>query len=341
MVRGLRVQLGERAGRYRRSARIHLLLTVASLCACLAIFAGANALSKYLFSSRVKLEADAKLEEAKAELVSAVADLAPPTAEIIRSLPPHLQGVLERLVGALLPSQHSGSLSSFVGPPGPPAVVSPGAAPSTSMDVLYPVPRTRAGTPLGRTSRSSQDLADARHLGEVIALRREIVDALEEHASSIAQFVASRDEQDVRREVAETESEARVRIAEAEAEARIDIARTQADATADAASEETERVLAWTDLASSSMTRIGALVLLVWLVRIFNANRQRCEQLAEFYQALADYLSFADIGEPSTLKEMFPYLLPPEARTLGTSPGDDVLALAAQVVRSYGRAPSA
>jgi hypothetical protein len=71
-------------------------------------------------------------------------------------------------------------------------------------------------------------------------------------------------------------------------------------------------------LISSALTRIGAVVLVIWLIRIFVRKRQRSVQLSAFYLAIADAIAMSN-GDSVGFKDIFPLLSPPE-----TSDMDDL-----------------
>ncbi|WP_143542857.1 hypothetical protein [Cereibacter azotoformans] len=76
------------------------------------------------------------------------------------------------------------------------------------------------------------------------------------------------------------------RMAGRNAETQIELAREETQREF-ARNERTERLAeSWASLSF----RVGSVVLLVWLVRIFNGNREKAEDASKFYNAVADAL---------------------------------------------------
>jgi len=58
------------------------------------------------------------------------------------------------------------------------------------------------------------------------------------------------------------------------------------------------------------VTRVGAVVLVIWLVRIFLRDRQRYVQRSDFFRGLADAMSLSR-GDLAVFRELLPQIVPP------------------------------
>lgn len=106
-------------------------------------------------------------------------------------------------------------------------------------------------------------------------------------------------------------TDSQIEIARIRAEDR-EIADTKANAEAEVARENTMRAEDLNGLISSALTRFGAVVMVIWLVRIFVRKRQRSVQLSAFYLAIADAIAMSD-GDSVKFKGFLPDLYPPGA----------------------------
>jgi hypothetical protein len=77
-------------------------------------------------------------------------------------------------------------------------------------------------------------------------------------------------------------------VEQAKSDAAIEVARIRADAEVNTASEATRRSSEFNNLVSGALTRIGAVVMVIWLVKIFVRKRQQSVQLSTFYMAASD-----------------------------------------------------
>lgn len=104
----------------------------------------------------------------------------------------------------------------------------------------------------------------------------------------------------------------------------------------DAEVEQSRQKEALFQTVISMTTKIGSLLLLIWLVRIFNSSRQRNENASQFYTALGDAAILSKDDTNLSLIDALRSLLPPDARTVVSSsaPAEDVIAIASKILKS-------
>lgn len=309
----------ERSRQYERAARAHLIMIVLTLVAGLVVFVGGERLGNWVFSSPAEREATAELDAAAARLKREFAALADPAAEFIRTLPTQVRPVLEKF------------LRDLAGLPPPPPPETPDAGPTAPYRPV-PVPTTpppapadgasfappaaAAPQPEGRTRRErspAQLEAQLKQYDRLIALSERNVALLAELAAERERQAESGDrylietlKSNTATQVAQIEAD----TARDRAQAELDIARAAADAQATAATESTTRADDLNALVSGSVTRVGAVVLVIWLVRIFLRDRQRYVQRSDFFRGLADAMSLSR-GDLAVFRELLPQLVPP------------------------------
>ena len=122
---------------------------------------------------------------------------------------------------------------------------------------------------------------------------------------------------DINERVEAYKSDVNERIAARKAEAeehiedqKADLERHKADVQENIAEESTELAREWHALSSSATTRIGSVVLVLFLVRLFIRKRERSVRLATFYRAVGDALTLCGDNEIDKLPSLLPLLLP-------------------------------
>ena len=133
-----------------------------------------------------------------------------------------------------------------------------------------------------------------------------------EQARNDTQIEISQIRSDAGREIAESKANAEVDIAESKAYADREIAESKANAEVDIAKEETSRAEQLNVLISGALARIGSVVMVILLTRIFVKKRQRSVKVAAFYLGVADALAMSRKQSPDEFKDILPHLLPPD-----------------------------
>ncbi|WP_332672079.1 hypothetical protein [Aromatoleum sp.] len=310
----------ERSLQCEKAARVHLFMIVLTLVAGLIVFVGGEQLGKWAFSTRAERDADVALANAGARLKRELAALADPASEFIRTLPEQLRPALEKMLRDIagLPPPPEPDV-----PPAPrPAPVRPPepvpAPPAPAVQPFTPVPSTAAPPP-PRAAAQRRQLSQSEMQARLEQYER-LVSLYERNAALHAELMAERDRQaeaadgylietlrnDTAREIAQIGADS----ARERAQAELDIARANADAQSNAATESTTRSEDLNALVSGSVTRVGAVVLVIWLVRIFLRDRQRYAQRSDFFRGLADAMSISR-GNLADFRELVAQLVPP------------------------------
>lgn len=311
----------EQSRQYERAARAHLVMIVLTLVAGLVVFIGGERLGNWVFSSRAEREATAELDAAAARLKREFAALADPAAEFIRTLPAQVRPVLEKFLRDLAglpappPKEPQDAGRSVPVQPAPaPAMPPPthGDGASTTLPPAAAPPPPREGRTRRPPSAAELD-AQLKQYDRLIALSERNVALLaelaaerERQAESADRYLIETLKSNTATQVAQIEADA----ARERAQAELDIARANADAQTTAATESTTRADDLNALVSGSVTRVGAVVLVIWLVRIFLRDRQRYVQRSDFFRGLADAMSLSR-GDLAVFRELLPQLVPP------------------------------
>lgn len=101
-----------------------------------------------------------------------------------------------------------------------------------------------------------------------------------------------------------------VRAAQYRADADIAIAEVQSRSALDIAVEETAQMAERNEMVASAMTRIGSVVLAIWLTKIFLKKYRNSVRLATFYTAVADAIALSDRSDPRSILAFLPHLMP-------------------------------
>ena len=311
----------ERSRQYERAARAHLVMIVLTLVAGLVVFVGGERLGNWVFSSRAERQATAELDVAAARLKREFAALADPAAEFIRTLPTQVRPVLEKFLRDLAglppppPNETQGA-----GPAAPvlpaPVPTTPPPAPADGASLAPPAAVAPPPQPEGRTRRNlaaAQTDLQLKQYERLIALSERNVALLAELAAERERQAESADRyliETLRSSTATQVAQIEADAARDRAQAELDIAQANADAQTTAATESTARADDLNALVSGSVTRVGAVVLVIWLVRIFLRDRQRYVQRSDFFRGLADAMSLSR-GDLAVFRELLPQLVPP------------------------------
>ncbi|MDT3672706.1 MAG: hypothetical protein ROZ37_20495 [Aromatoleum sp.] len=324
----------ERSRQYERAARAHLVMIVLTLVAGLVVFVGGERLGHWVFSSRAEREATAELDAAAARLKREFAALADPAAEFIRTLPAHVRPVLEKFLRDLagLPPPSSPNETPGAGPtvpyqpvpvptPPPPAPAdgASSAPPPTPAPPAAAAAPPTAAPPVRSEARSRREPSVAQLEAQLkqydrlialsernVALLAEIAAERERQAESADRYFIETLKSNTATQVAQIEAD----TARDRAQTELDIARATAEAQTTAATESTTRADDLNALVSGSVTRVGAVVLVIWLVRIFLRDRQRYVQRSDFFRGLADAMSLSR-GDLAVFRELLPQIVPP------------------------------
>lgn len=284
----LAVEFRERARKHERSARLDMLLIVATLVSCVLIFAGSDRLADWVFQTPSERRADIELANAKAEVYRAIASLGLPSGDFIRSLPaavkPYLDRMLAEKTGKAEGAAKDNPVLQSSRPPAsrPAQDTLPSGSPPVFKAPAAPVRELKPTPP-----------ALARE--ENALLYERLKDLYEDNAALHLQLQQERERM--------SQASDQSAVEQAKSDAAIEVARIKADAEVNTASEATQRSSELNNLVSSALTRIGAVVMVIWLVKIFVRKRQQSVQLSTFYLAASDaaLLSKGDMSSFSKL----------------------------------------
>lgn len=270
-----------RARKHEISAKLDMAMIVMTLIACIVIFAGADKLTAWLFSTPAERRADLELSNAKAQIVRAFASLGDPASELIRSLSPKLGPFIDQWLADKRKKDEP--------------------VPAEGREVPYRPPLARAPQPETRRALSAAQRT------EVMRLYEQLIGLYEKNAALHSSLESERERTNAtldRMSIEQTRADSHVEAVRVRADADRDIAQSNA-------SVQTERIQDMTHLISSTFTRIGAVVMVIWLIKIFVRKRQRSVELSAFYLAVADALNISK-GDTVRFREILPHLTPVE-----------------------------
>lgn len=360
----------ERARQHSRNATFDMAIIIVVLFLCISIFAGTDRIADFIFKSPIEKQADKALAEAEAKLYLAIADLAVPTAEAIRALPSNLRPIVEKYFNQITGKKSPKSKTENSGDLGTEKSLEIASKDHSSKskesfkadDNLYSEPIKLNLPSLPATNPSKKRVVSGKAL--LNNSNRVLANPLQEYDVSHSQILALQNENaalyrqlsqvngdieiamyktDVEREIAMYKANVERDIAESKADVERDIAESKADVErAKADSEEavatgsTDLAREWNSLVSSAITRIGSVVLILWLVRIFIRKRERSVRLAAFYLAVGDAITLCGGNNLNQFSKMLPSLLPPEVDNLQNldSPAGEIVQLAKALLQA-------
>lgn len=290
----LEESLRSRARMYERSARYDMIVIIVTLFSCIIIFAGSEKLSDWMFKTPSERQADIELANAEAEIYRSIASLGVPISHLIRSLPSQLKPYIEKFISEYSEGKNGINSNQFnYNPPSDnqnafpkafPAIGPPGTETTNS-----------AGQKKGPNMATSSEKVIEPQKKQLIELYKEYHNL---HLSLISERERNwRIEDSIILE--RIKNDAQVKIAEINAESQTDASLAQ--------SGKYNRILS---LASEALTKIGSVVMVIWLVRIFIKKRQRAVKLSTFYLSLADAVFLISNNNHLELKEMVPLFTP-------------------------------
>lgn len=320
-----------RAKKHERAGLYDMLLIVFTLVVGIVVFSGSEKIYDFVLKTPAQRQADVELRNAGAKVLSAISALADPASEVIRSLPAELRPLLdeylrrlsdrdtsverddtivwtqrslptpsEQPAGSEAPHQDEESMSS---PANNQGVLALPSAPDLPASIPQE-PKARPDTTL-----SVKETADTAQVYQLLIAQQEknleLIAQLEEERSM---RFSGPDEEYIQR----MKTDAEIEIAIYRANIDRDIAEAQSNALSETAYEETRRAEEWNSLVLGALTRIGSVVLIIWLIKIFVAKRQRAVKLSAFYLGLADAIAMSDKSDPKSFIEVLPHVLPPE-----------------------------
>ena len=262
----------ERAKKHEKSAQQDMLLIVATLIACIVIFAGADKLADLMFKTSTERKADIEMANAKAEVYRAIATLGTPTSDFIRSLPAIVRPYLDRWL-----AERTGEREPTTqGSPAPQTPAPPIVPPASNSPPEKSPPFFRTPTP----SVSEPKMKPLEPKGENTQLYEKLKDLYAENTELHLQLQQERERMD--------QASDQYSVEQMKSDTAIETANIKANAELDIAREATERNIELNNLVSRSLTRIGAVVMVIWLIKIFVRKRQQSVQLSTFYLAASD-----------------------------------------------------
>lgn len=325
--------LRDRAKRYALTAGFDMAVIAVTLLFTSAAFLGAEKLADYVFTSPSERKAQVELTNAKSELTSALASLAEPASDIIRNLPTEmrpqienwLEGLITGMIGQYLPTgnevpdEADTTADTPLAEDDEPVVVMPMDLPPP---VIEPIPEIDLEPPV--VEPNADDVPRQTELYEMLLLEmRRNLDLMlelqaEREAYALNVYTYDSDYQ----------------IAELQSADQVEIARIQADAETSVAYEQTQQLEERNAVVASTMTRIGAVVMAIWLTKIFVVKRQTSVRLAAFYTAVADAIELSDKSNPRWIAETLPVLMPSDLPTTQADQGE--MDLIARIVGALG-----
>jgi hypothetical protein len=290
----LAVEFRERAGKHERSARLDMLLIVATLVSCVLIFAGSDRLADWVFQTPSERRADSELANAKAEVYRAIASLGTPSGDFIRSLPAIVRPYLDRML-----AEKTGKAEEAA--KGNPDLQSPPSSaarpaqdrPSSASPPVFQAPAAPVREPKSTLPALARD--------ENVRLHERLKSLYEDNSALHLQLQQERERMD--------QASNQSAIEQAKSDAAIEVARIKADAEVNTASEATQRSSDLNNLVSSALTRVGAVVMVIWLVKIFVRKRQQSVQLSTFYLAASDAALLSN-GDMNSFSKLFSKITP-------------------------------
>lgn len=283
----------ERAKKHERSAQQDMLLIVATLFACVVIFAGADKLADWMFKTSTERKADIEMANASAEVYRAIASLGKPTSDFIRSLPvimrPYLDQWLAERTGESKPATKDS--------PAPQAPATPVVPPTSNSPPEKSPPFIRTPTP----SVSDPRMKPLEPKGENTQLYEKLKDLYAENTELHLQLQQERERMD--------QASDQYSVEQMKSDTAIETANIKANAELDIAREATERNTELNNLVSRALTRIGAVVMVIWLIKIFVRKRQQSVQLSTFYLAASDAVILSK-GDMSVFNKLLSKICP-------------------------------
>ncbi|MBP2229172.1 hypothetical protein J2847_002466 [Azospirillum agricola] len=307
--------LKKRILHHKKSSTLHMIATIFSIFVCLSIFVGAdkinNKILDYIFMTDAEIKANEKLKEAEARIYESLAVLGIELAAIIRNLPDDLKPAIQKLIDRInrFDDGKKHSPTNFDFHPNA-RMISPASS------------QIKRNLPVENYINVQSYTQNQNEIDKTIAAKKETLAILDTIIGKMKQNTP-----DVVIETSKIDYDARIRVAEIESESKEKIAELEEAKIHTVESENSSRIEMISNTVTSGITRIGSLFILVWVVRIFNANRQRQNSLAEFYQAVLDYKNFRHADPSLKLAD----LLPPRPRF--REPGDDMLILATEIAK--------
>jgi hypothetical protein len=288
------VEFRERAKKHERSASHDMLLIVATLISCVVIFAGADKLAEWIFKTSAERKADIEMANAKAEVYRAVASLGAPSSDFIRTLPAAVRPYLDRL---LAEKTGKGEVPANNIPP-PRTTTLPAVQPQVNIlpgsnPPIFPMPAPTVRGPRSKATAVMQE--------ENTQLYEKLKNLYDENTTLHFQLQQERERMD--------QASNQTMVEQMKSDAVTEAARIKADAEVNMANVATQRSTEINDLVSSALTRIGAVVMVIWLVKIFVKKRQQSVQLSTFYLAASD-AALLSRGDMAVFSKLFSKISP-------------------------------